>query len=81
MTKYIVKINVMISLIHLNPSLPPPTHIQLVPYLASVSTDNDMTIRSLANQQLNELDKKYPNFIQVTHTRTHTRAHAHTYTL
>ena len=40
--------------------------LQIVPYLISMGTDNDITIRSKAHQQVKELDKKYPGFIQVT---------------
>ena len=31
-----------------------------------MGTDNDSTIRVKADQQVQELDKKYPGFIQVT---------------
>ena len=41
--------------------------LQIVPYLISMGTDNDITIRSKAHQQVKELDKKYPGFIQVTY--------------
>ncbi|KAI0209445.1 Nipped-B-like protein [Lamellibrachia satsuma] len=39
--------------------------VQIVPYLISMGTDNDSTIRVKADQQVQELDKKYPGFIQV----------------
>ncbi|KAK2170493.1 hypothetical protein NP493_1150g00022 [Ridgeia piscesae] len=40
-------------------------HSQIVPYLISMGTDSDSTIRAKADQQVQELDKKYPGFIQV----------------
>ncbi|KAK2155379.1 hypothetical protein NP493_2070g00011 [Ridgeia piscesae] len=38
--------------------------VQIVPYLISMGTDSDSTIRAKADQQVQELDKKYPGFIQ-----------------
>ncbi|KAK2182554.1 hypothetical protein NP493_348g00029 [Ridgeia piscesae] len=39
--------------------------VQIVPYLISMGTDSDSTIRAKADQQVQELDKKYLGFIQV----------------
>ncbi|KAK2155227.1 hypothetical protein NP493_2098g00006 [Ridgeia piscesae] len=39
--------------------------VQIVPYLISMGTDSDNTIRAKADQQVQELDKKYPGFIQI----------------
>ncbi|KAK2153386.1 hypothetical protein NP493_2320g00000 [Ridgeia piscesae] len=44
--------------------------VQIVPYLISKGTDSDSTIRAKADQQVQELDKKYPGFIQVTTINT-----------
>ena len=38
---------------------------QCVPYLISMGSDTDPNIRVKADQQLAEIDKKYPGFIQV----------------
>jgi hypothetical protein len=35
-----------------------------------MGTDSDSTIRAKADQQVQELDKKYPGFIQVTTINT-----------
>ena len=39
---------------------------QIVPYLICMGSDCDRNIRPKADQQLQEIDKKYPGFIQVT---------------
>ena len=39
---------------------------QCVPYLICMGTDFDPSIRVKADQQLQEIDKKYPGFIQVS---------------
>ncbi|KAK2148127.1 hypothetical protein NP493_3287g00001 [Ridgeia piscesae] len=39
--------------------------VQIVPHLISMGTDSDSTIRAKADQQVQELDKKYPGFIQI----------------
>lgn len=39
--------------------------VQCVPYLISMSSDCDSQIRNKADQELQEIDKKYPGFIQV----------------
>ena len=44
--------------------------LQIVPYLISMGTDSDSTIRAKADQQVQELDKKYPGFIRVTTINT-----------
>jgi cohesin loading factor subunit SCC2 len=44
--------------------------LQIVQYLNSKGTDSDSTIRAKADQQVQELDKKYPGFIQVTTINT-----------
>ncbi|KAK2190753.1 hypothetical protein NP493_71g05048 [Ridgeia piscesae] len=44
--------------------------VQIVPYLISMGTDSDSTIRTKADQQVQELDKKYLGFIQVTTINT-----------
>ena len=44
--------------------------LQIVPYLISKGTDSDSTIRAKADQQVQELDKKYLGFIQVTTINT-----------
>ena len=44
--------------------------LQIVPYLISMGTDSDSTIRAKADQQVQELDKKNLGFIQVTQQLT-----------
>lgn len=39
---------------------------QCVPYLISMCTDTEKVIRVKADQQLQEIDKKYPGFIHVS---------------
>ncbi|XP_064624377.1 nipped-B-like protein isoform X2 [Lineus longissimus] len=39
--------------------------VQCVPYLVAMGTDTDNTIRVKADQQLQEIDKKYPGFIHM----------------
>ncbi|XP_074642892.1 nipped-B-like protein A isoform X2 [Tubulanus polymorphus] len=39
--------------------------VQCVPYLVSMGTDGDQTMRAKADQQLSEIEKKYPGFIQM----------------
>lgn len=41
---------------------------QCVPYLISMCTDTEKVIRVKADQQLQEIDKKYPGFIHVSLT-------------
>ena len=44
--------------------------LQIVPYSISMGTDSDSTTRAKADQQVQELDKKYLGFIQVTTINT-----------
>lgn len=39
---------------------------QCVPYLISMATDSEAPIRVKAEQQLQEIEKKYPGFIHVS---------------
>lgn len=39
---------------------------QCVPYLISMSTDVEAGIRVKADQQLQEIEKKYPGFVHVS---------------
>ena len=41
-------------------------YFQCVPYLISMATDTEAPIRVKAEQQLQEIEKKYPNFIHVS---------------
>ena len=43
---------------------------QCVPYLISMCTDTEKVIRVKADQQLQEIDKKYPGFIHVSIVHT-----------
>ena len=44
--------------------------LQCVPYLISFCTDPDPVIRVKADQQLEEIEKKYPGFIHVSYTES-----------
>ena len=41
-------------------------YFQCVPYLISMGTDSEAVIRIKADQQLQEIEKKYPGFIHVS---------------
>ena len=40
--------------------------VQCVPYLISMCTDEEQSIRVKADQQLQEIEKQYPGFIHVS---------------
>ena len=48
-----------------------PLVVQCVPYLICMGSDTDLNIRIKADQQLQEIDKKYPGFIQVCVEKKH----------
>ena len=41
--------------------------VQCVPYLISMCTDEEQSIRVKADQQLQEIEKQYPGFIHVSY--------------
>ena len=51
------------------------TIFQCVPYLISMCTDTEQSIRVKADQQLQEIEKKYPGFIHVSIQSSPTPCH------
>ena len=44
---------------------------QCIPYLITISTDPEPSVRVKANQQLSEHSSRYGHFVQVSHTLPH----------